>query len=241
METEEIPEDMEMKYGLYDDDLGAEKRQRRPRGGRQRQRRAGKRENVVNEINQRRGQLRAEQVDYAAAKKEIVRDKLGEGLWADPISGNVYRIRPKVLTSWTETVNTASTETRIMISSAIPDGIEYMFAPLGKEENDRYNAPQLYGNIEDSNGSDISGDLSVRILSPSKIEKHRIFQGNSKKVSLAADQGGLDVTKKLFFNVDTTKRASSGDYIDVILDSASTVCTTETDLTIECWELERQG
>jgi hypothetical protein len=222
-----------MKKMYDDEDLGATRRRRPPQRGR--------RANVVQDINRRRQQLKAERVDQVRAKKEIVKAKLGEGLWADPVTGNVYKIRPKVLTSWTKTANTASTETRILITTAIPDGIEYMFAPLGQSENDRYNAPQLYGDIEDSSGSDITGDMSIRILSPSKIEKERIWQGNSKKCSLAADQGGLDVQKKIFFNVDTTKRAKSGDYIDVIIDTASTVCTTQTNLTIECWELERQG
>lgn len=220
---------------MYEDEnLG----QGRGRGGK---RNRGKRATLVQNINAQRNQLKNERIDQAKAKKEIVKAKLGEGLWADPISGNVYRIRPKVLTSWTKTANTASTETRILISTDVPNGIEYMFAPVGKDENDRYNAPQLYGDIEDTNGSDISGEMSVRILSPSKIEKERIWQGNSKKISLASDQGGLDVNKKIFFNVDTTKRAKSGDFIDVIIDTSSTVCTTETNLTIECWELEKQG
>lgn len=41
-----------------------------------------------------------------------------------------------------------------------------MFSPFGQTANDRYNAPQLYGDIEDSKGSDITGGLSARILSP---------------------------------------------------------------------------
>lgn len=201
---------------------------------------AGSRAQRVQQIDAIRRQLRSESVDVARSKKELVKAKLGEGLWADPITSKVYRIRPKVLTSWTKTSNTASAETRILITDAIPNGIEYMFSPLGESPNDRYNAPQLYGDIEDSNGSDVAGEMSVRILSPSKIEKERIWQGNPAKLSLAGDAAGLNVQTKLFFNVDTTKRAKSGDYIDATLTSASSVCTTEVTLTIECWELEEQ-
>lgn len=200
----------------------------------------GPRQSRIDIIRAENAALRAEMVDQARAKKSLIAEEKGKLLYTDPITGSVYKVRPRVLTSgndFTLTANTANAETVIAESNAVPDGLEYMFAPVRRGSDADRTAPYLYGSIHDASSADVSGTLVIKIVSPSGVELDRILTTDSYALSNASV---IDWNNRMFFNCEDTKRAKSGSKIQVTLKSASTISTTVTSFTMFINELEKQ-
>ena len=204
------------------------------------QARAGPRQSRVNTIADQNAALRAEAIDKAQGQKAMVAANASKNLWVDPITRKVYKVRPKVLTQadFTRSPNAVNAEGQIgILTNSVPNGIEYMFAPVRRGSDADRTAPYLYGSILLTTTGSLSGTLVIKILSPSRVEKERVLTTNSYTLNVASP---IDWNNRLFFNCEETKRAKAGDFIQLTLVCAEIASSTNMAWTMTIFELEEQ-
>ena len=191
----------------------------------------------INAANSIKANLRAKAQDEALAQKALVADQAEGELYADDITGSVYKAYPVVLTEadFTKSANTASAETTIM-SKQVPNGVEYLFrAP--KSNLDR-NSPYLYGSINDKTTTTVeltSGSFRIKVMDASQNNlKGQPFTGAVSQINNASP---IDWNSRLFFNCRMPIRAKAGDYVLITLNSSSLWDQTGSSIVIQCLEL----
>jgi hypothetical protein len=199
----------------------------------------GPRQSAVNQQKALIQQLENEKRDQAYAQKALVAERNSEGIIVDPMTQGAYKETTVVLdvSTWTTTVNTATTWTQIA-RTIVPNGIIYYFRQV-KTDVDR-NSPYLYGGINKAGPAAIAGTVKIQVWDASQTElKGQPFYGTTTDLAAAATAATNWYTR-LFFNSRVPVRAQDGDIVTVSLYSAEVMAWNVSSLYLYLIQMTRQ-